>query len=408
MNRGGSKTIRVLGSRDAGDLLVSLIESTRECWIAAAWASDQEGFRVSDALDKWRDKVSLLVVGRDFDGTDPEFLHRFLNKVRLRPSAGGTFHPKVYLFSDGRRFDAILGSSNLTPQGFGVNTEANLHLNGSVEDPLFTQIRAMLEEFARGARLLSKEALAKYEEGWRRRQKALRKGTREEEEAELPERGSAGKFGLLDLEWEDFAHTVERVGSRWGVYPEPGEPGYLGVLKEVHGTLREKRRLSRYTGADGIEDLNKLLGREPGYGYFGTTRGVIVSRVLNKDALIDRALAEIPFQGIIPPGRFSKFRTKIERVSGLGSTGGPSRLLAMKRPDWFMCVNDRNRKGLAEELGFTEGRLKGLVGYEELHEAIHSCPWYLAPRPSNGRRKALWDARVAMLDALYYKEKMKR
>jgi HKD family nuclease len=45
-----------------------------------------------------------------------------LHPVRL-PNKSSNFHPKLYLFLDGRRIDLLVGSANLTPSGFRANAE---------------------------------------------------------------------------------------------------------------------------------------------------------------------------------------------------------------------------------------------------------------------------------------------
>ncbi|MES0033033.1 hypothetical protein [Mesorhizobium sp. M0040] len=76
----------------------------------------------------------------------------------------------------------------------------------------------------------------------------------------------------------------------------------------------------------------------------------------------------------------------------------------MKRPDIFVCMNGGNTAGLAAALAFAPTTIK-LENYRDrVIEPSQQSPWYNAPRPT-GREMELWDARVAMLDAIYYRPK---
>jgi HKD family nuclease len=94
-----------------------------------------------------------LVVGLDFDATDPAFLKHF-SENRSEAEAGapvktfrdsGTFHPKVYLFNTRSAFTAIVGSSNFTDGGFGSNLEMNLLVTGKVSDSVFLELQGWID-----------------------------------------------------------------------------------------------------------------------------------------------------------------------------------------------------------------------------------------------------------------------
>ena len=74
----------------------------------------------------------------------------------------------------------------------------------------------------------------------------------------------------------------------------------------------------------------------------------------------------------------------------------------MKRPDFFVCVNGGNKVGLATALSFAPTTLSLENYWDRVVEPIQQAPWYNAPRPV-GPDMELWDARVAMLDAIYYR-----
>jgi hypothetical protein len=341
------------------------------------------------------------VVGLDFHQTDPQFLKRFRPWARVHETGDGTtFHPKIYVFRHGRRFDAILGSSNLTRGGFGGNVEANVHLHGSTDDGTFIQLTRFIEDLAGRGLQMSTEEIDRYEREWRRRHPEIERARKFKPSA--PRRPSSGSVSL-HVDWPAFVRGMQRAASSTGhhIYPRRGESlGYLGVVEEVQGLFRRHRRLSSMSEAQ----RQKVAGLLSGYGYFGWMRGagLFAHYVNNEPARLDAALDRIPARpSSIGPAQFDAFVRTITRTKGLGRPAVGSRLLAMKRPDVFLCLDSENRAGLAESFGFTPSELNTYEGYLALHEVLWQCPWHKSPRPKD-RSNRIWDARVALVDAFFY------
>jgi hypothetical protein len=84
--------------------------------------------------------------------------------------------------------------------------------------------------------------------------------------------------------------------------------------------------------------------------------------------------------------------------------GTASRLPAMKRPDLFICFDLKNRSGIARALDVPASSLQTFGGYWNLMQSIWHCPWWRAPRPRQALERRIWNARVALLDSIYYTE----
>jgi len=85
---------------------------------SVAWASPGPALEAlcSSAA---RGVLARIVIGRDFNGTDPaaieQLLIAFPGCLRWgQTTSGATFHPKYYLFSDGSSQRLLVGSANLT------------------------------------------------------------------------------------------------------------------------------------------------------------------------------------------------------------------------------------------------------------------------------------------------------
>ena len=79
-----------------------------------------------------------------------------------------------------------------------------------------------------------------------------------------------------------------------------------------------------------------------------------------------------------------------------------SRLLAMRRPDQFVCLDSANRARLCGDFGITQNGMDYARYWEEIIERIRDAPWWNAKRPADRIQAAVWDGRVAMLDTIFY------
>jgi hypothetical protein len=146
------------------------------------------------------------------------------------------------------------------------------------------------------------------------------------------------------------------------------------------------------------------------WGWFGgmSGNGTFSSAICAKDSRqahpnLVAALDRIPIQGNIESSDFDAFVDEIKAtVPGNLDIGTLTRLLAIKRPDTFICVCSGNQSRLAEGLGIKVSKLKDLDGYwQNVIERFRNSSWYNARRPL-GEDGRLWDWRAAMADAVYY------
>lgn len=77
-----------------------------------------------------------------------------------------------------------------------------------------------------------------------------------------------------------------------------------------------------------------------------------------------------------------------------------TRLLAMKRPDSFLCVNSKNKHLLAKYLNIPPSNLTLENYWDLVIVPIRQSSWFNIKNPIQG--KDFWKFRVALLDALIY------
>jgi hypothetical protein len=79
-----------------------------------------------------------------------------------------------------------------------------------------------------------------------------------------------------------------------------------------------------------------------------------------------------------------------------------SRLLAMKRPDYFICLDSANKRRFSKDFSLPISALNLNNYWDEIIERIMECVWWNSHPPNEGDQREVWNARSAFLDALYY------
>ena len=132
-------------------------------------------------------------------------------------------------------------------------------------------------------------------------------------------------------------------------------------------------------------------------------RGHFMKAIKNNDKNLSLALDLIPLVGTVSREAYVEYIRRYQQAFPQGGIliGTATRLLAMKRPDTFVCLDNRNKAGLCTDFG-----IKRHVGYEEywdsIIERIREAAWWAAPPPASGVEREVWEARAAFLDSHYY------
>jgi hypothetical protein len=140
----------------------------------------------------------------------------------------------------------------------------------------------------------------------------------------------------------------------------------------------------------------------PDFLLFGSMRwvGLFKRAVKDNNEGISLALDEIPLDGDIARDQYQRFTDRFLRAFQRSGMALASRLLAMKRPDTFVCVNNQNREGLFQAFRLSPSR--DAEAYWEMIERVRASTWWKAPAPVPADEREVWDARAAFLDALFY------
>jgi HKD family nuclease len=397
--------IALLDAKKIARRLTALIEKHEQISVAVAWG---ELTGVAETLLANTAKFESVLLGIDFSATDPDLIDRLVDvpNAYVAKNRPGCFHPKIFYFQSGAKAEAIVGSANFTKGGLGTNLEASVHVKGEADAPFFKQVRDQLGAYAH-LRLPITGPLATT---YRRQAKAAEKAPRPKSPV-LP--GEAKDWArvtspLATMSWKDFVklarqdlhhdfkkrmklvREIQQMFAKTASFldlPVAEWKGIAGVLGAVEAD------------AAGLDDFD--------WGWFGSMggAGTFAELIGQRDGAIASALDAIPKRGDVTHDAFDAyveaFTAAFADASRTARLGPATRLLAMKRPDFFVCMNAGNTPGLAKALAFAPTTLSLNNYWSRVIEPIHQAPWFNADRPS-GRDMELWDARVAMLDAIYY------
>jgi len=133
--------------------------------------------------------------------------------------------------------------------------------------------------------------------------------------------------------------------------------------------------------------------------------GKFQNRINSNNLHISNALDAIPQQGNIYKSDYNKFVKCFKKAFDDGGAGIAiaSRLLTMKRPDYFICLDNQNKPKLCDEFGIS--KTVSFDGYwDDIIERIIDSVWWSSEKPVGEKEIKAWQGRVAMLDVIFYEE----
>jgi HKD family nuclease len=386
--------------------LIRLIESSEAFDWSVAWASHAS--ECHKYLVKYRSKIRKIVIGTHFYQTHPQFLKEFCDSenVRIIQQPSGVFHPKAYYFEfkDGS-WECIVGSANFTKSAFDVNEEIAIlikssDLDAAVEIEKLTSKINSLWDFAS---VISEEFVRKYEALWKIKSRYLKKlagdfGTAKHSKKDKF-KDTFLESDISTFEWDDyFARVVAD--------DEHNLEGRIIVLESIkeyfskYGQFQAmpqllRKRIAGLVSDEGIEW--KWFGSMIGSGRFK-------NRVNENDEFLSLALDCIPLTGAVHQENYKDFISLyMKAFGGEGNyLGTATRLLAMKRPDYFICLDSANKDNFCKDFSIPKTQTNLDNYWDEVVERIKECVWWNSLPPDDPVQKSVWSARAAFLDALYY------
>lgn len=382
--------------------LQRLIKTYPNISFAVAWASfDTQVF--SDLVAN-KGKIQNAVIGTHFYQTHPDVLATFVDSetVRFMLQPSGVFHPKVFVFWNENAWEILLGSANLTAGAFKSNTELTLLTNDADGTPsLKDEVLAQIAVYSAAARVVNEQEAQRYRDIWALKQPVLDRlvdnfGSRVAKKLSIDS-------SVMSMDWSSYLAQIKQD-------PVHGFNERLSLLRKVRGVFEQH---AHFNDMD-IQVRRGIAGVQstflPNSEWFGsmTGAGVFRSLILNGAPAFSLALDQIPLTGPVGKAEYDAFIEEYLKAyaSGRDGIGTATRLLCMKRPDIFLCVDSANRTKLAEDIGIARPDQIDYQRYwSEIVLRIQAAPWWNAPEPAQAADREAWWARTAMLDALFYEQK---
>jgi HKD family nuclease len=368
---------------------------------AVAWAS--EDCPIFDLLKQHEKKIEQMTVGVHFYQTHPDFIEAFLcnEAVRFVMNPLGIFHPKVYWFGfDGGHWECIAGSPNFTHAAFTVNSEAAvLFTDQDVDaDSVLKDIDSTLNSFFAGGKRLTDKELAAYRSVWQRQQGRLNalSGTY----TPPPKRRKPGRspldVPLFVSDWHDYFDSVKDD-------KEHSIEARLDVLEHSRSFFESYEHFSQMN-----DTTRKLIAgfsrtKALDWGWFGSMKGAgnFKKAINENNQMISDSLDKIPLHREVTHQDYDRFLILFRRAFESPGIATATRLLALKRPDYFVCLDSKNRRKLCEEFKIPSS--VNLDDYwEQVVQRILDSNWWNSPEPQGELEKRIWKCRAAFLDVRFY------
>ena len=372
---------------------------------ATAWASS--GSKLFIDLLTNKNKIQKIVVGIHFYQTHPDFIEAFLNnkKVRFIQQPEGTFHPKLYLFTDKtNKWELIIGSANFTTEAFSRNTEASLlitHKDSNSTDTYNNAIKLVDQTFSDG-KTFNKTDLDKYRTTWKNHRQKIK--------------SLSGQYGSKKRKPKPI-HEVPMMSRSWGEFmnevrndPTHGLDRRLRVIEIAQELFENVNHFNELT-----EDQRKFIAGIPNkldidgaedWGYFGSMKGagIFKNKIKENDRNVSKALDQIPLSGQITKRHYDNFIKHFTQTFTGNYIATATRLLCMKRPDTFVCFDSKNRSALCKDFGIIQSEMDYERYWDDIVERVYDSDWWQNPNPKNDTEEIVSEARAAFLDSLYYEE----
>ena len=260
------------------------------------------------------------------------------------------------------------------------------------------EIITALDEFNLLGRRLNEKDLAAYRSIWKRQQRLLSPLSGS---YSLPDQNTKPNRSPLDVplfvaDWSEYFNSVRED-------TEHTTEGRLAVLEEARRLFTVHPHFSDMSDEErrGIAGFGRT--EQLDWLWFGSMKGAgfFKQAINDNNPQISAALDEIPLAGDVTQDHFNRYLNHFRNAFKNSGTATATRLLAMKRPDYFVCLDSKNRDKLCEE--FEIAKSVDLDGYwEKVVERLTDSNWWNSPEPVDELEKRIWKCRAAFLDVRFY------
>lgn len=202
---------------------------------------------------------------------------------------------------------------------------------------------------------------------------------------------------ILGKTWQEYYNCIKAKDRYWKTRLKVTQSVRKLFNKHVH--FYDMNYIER----------RKIAGliKESEYLWFGSMIGAgkFWQAVKWNNKHLSQALDLIPDSGGISRDMYIKYIEEYRKAFPKGRDGiaTATRLLTMKRPDIFVCLNKQNLE-LCKDFG-TSISITYELYWDLIIEPIMKSTWWNAPCPNSPTELEVWQARAAFLDSIYYVRK---
>ena len=277
------------------------------------------------------------------------------------------------------------------------NYEAMLHINSQDTDgrEAIATLERMIDSYWNEAKRFTIEEFYSYQDRYKRNCRTIQRLSGTYKGLRGPS-ATLSHDNLLNLAWPDYYQRVRTEHMLDVAKPFEERLFLLAHARDAFAQHEEFKDIPLFD--------RKIIGgfapdtKQQHWQLFGGTlgAGVLKSLVARGNPRLSAAMAHIPLEGSCTAEAVQAFVSEFRRVFGKDGLGCGTRLLALKRPDLFLCINSRNSKTLSKAMKIRQSSLSGTdcwnVYLDAVLPSLRDCPWYITEKPSsepeaNARRK---------------------
>ncbi len=324
------------------------------------------------------------------------FIDKFRNNDKVRyifpPSEKGVYHPKVYLFENGNgAWECIIGSPNFTRFAFEKNRETAVLISSDDNNAMdaYSTIDRIITADWNNGKQIDEVAFEEYKKNRENRPNST------QEPSDQQDSQRAEIFDILYISWPKYYQLITTEDKSLKERLEVLKFAQKRFLQEIPFNKLDTLEKKRIAGL--IKD------DEADWKFFGSTgsSGLFAHAIIVNNQNISEALDKIPIKGEVYKKDYENYIQEFSQVKG-GGLATATRLLAMKRPDYFLCVNGKNKNELCEDFDIPKNiTVENYWG--RVVEKVKHCAWWQAEKPKDLEGLSVWESRTALLDVLYYR-----
>jgi hypothetical protein len=261
------------------------------------------------------------------------------------------------------------------------------------------KLQSQIIEYCEKAEVVTSHTASAYRALWKAQQPALRRisGNYSGGHASKPPVHTQ----IMSMSWDSFYEAVQAD-------PYHGFSERCDLIELVGEAFKNNE-----TFMDMDLGLRKTIAGLPNdfhdhWGWFGSMKGAgyFHQAVNDNNPHLSIALDFIPLDGAVTFEHYNNYVNEFIRAfpDGRHGVAVASRLLALKRPDYFVCVNTKNKTWLCKDFNIKQIGMTYERYWEDVVCRIVDSVWWNATRPINHEELRVWLGRAAMLDAIFYKE----